>query len=73
MVGAGGEEHALSPVHLAVRKCLPWLQINLLTALLAAAVVGVFTDTIARVTALAVLLPVVTGQSGNTESRARSP
>lgn len=70
MVGASEDEHALSPVGFAVRKRLPWLQVNLLTAFLAAAVVGLFEDTIARVTALAVLLPVVAGQSGNTGSQA---
>lgn len=70
MVGASEDEQALSPVGFAVRKRLPWLQINLLTAFLAATVVGVFEDTIARVTALAVLLPVVAGQSGNTGSQA---
>lgn len=70
MVGAGDEERALSPIGFAVRKRLPWLQINLLTAFLASAVVGVFEETIARVTALAVLLPVVAGQSGNTGSQA---
>ncbi|MXZ71961.1 MAG: CBS domain-containing protein [Acidobacteria bacterium] len=70
MVGAGGEEQALSPVGLAVRKRLPWLQINLATAFLAASVVGLFEATIAQVTALAVLLPVVAGQSGNAGSQA---
>ncbi|MDJ0853145.1 MAG: magnesium transporter [Myxococcota bacterium] len=70
MVGAGAEERALSPAHYAVRKRLPWLQVNLLTAFLAAAVVGLFEDTIARFTALAVLLPVVAGQSGNTGAQA---
>ncbi len=70
MVGAGEGERALSPVGFAVRKRLPWLQINLLTAFLAAAVVGLFEETIAQVTALAVLLPVVAGQSGNTGSQA---
>lgn len=70
MVGAGKEERALSSVSFAVRKRLPWLQINLATAFLAAAVVGLFEDTIARFTALAVLLPVVAGQSGNTGSQA---
>jgi magnesium transporter len=59
-----------SPVSFAVRKRLPWLQVNLVTAFLAAAVVGLFEDTIARVTALAVLLPVVAGQSGNTGAQA---
>ena len=51
-------------------KRLPWLNINLLTAFLAAGVVGAFEDTIASVTALAVLLPVVAGQSGNTGAQA---
>jgi magnesium transporter len=54
----------------AVKKRLPWLNINLLTAFLAAAVVGLFESTIAQFTALAVLLPVVAGQSGNTGAQA---
>ena len=70
MVGASKEERALSKVTFAVRKRLPWLQVNLATAFLAAAVVGIFEDTIARFTALAVLLPVVAGQSGNTGAQA---
>jgi magnesium transporter len=70
MVGASRAERALSPVPFAVRKRLPWLQINLLTAFLASFVVGLFEDTIARFTALAVLLPVVAGQSGNTGAQA---
>jgi len=70
MVGASKEERALSSPLLAVRKRLPWLNINLLTAFLAAAVVGIFENTIAEVTALAVLLPVVAGQSGNTGAQA---
>ncbi len=70
MVGAGKDERALSPALFAVRKRLPWLEINLLTAFLAAAVVGIFESTIARFTALAVLLPVVAGQSGNTGAQA---
>ena len=70
MVGASKDERALSPPWFAVRKRLPWLQINLLTAFLAAFVVGLFEDTIAKFTALAVLLPVVAGQSGNTGAQA---
>jgi magnesium transporter len=70
MVGASRDERALSPVSFAVRKRLPWLQVNLGTAFLAAAVVGLFESTIARFTALAVLLPVVAGQSGNTGAQA---
>lgn len=70
MVGVSREERALSSSRFAVRKRLPWLQINLVTAFLAAAVVGLFEGTIARFTALAVLLPVVAGQSGNTGAQA---
>ena len=70
MVGASKDERALSTAMFAVRKRLPWLQVNLLTAFLAAAVVGLFEDTIARFTALAVLLPVVAGQSGNAGAQA---
>ena len=70
MVGASREERALSNVTFAIRKRLPWLEINLGTAFLAAAVVGIFEETIARNTALAVLLPVVAGQSGNTGAQA---
>ncbi len=70
MVGVSKDERALSPAGFAVVKRLPWLQINLLTAFLAAAVVGLFEDTIARFTALAVLLPVVAGQSGNAGAQA---
>jgi len=70
MVGASRDERALSSPLFAMRKRLPWLNINLVTAFLAAAVVGLFEDTIARFTALAVLLPVVAGQSGNTGAQA---
>jgi len=66
MVGASRDERALSPVWFSVRKRLGWLQVNLVTAFLAAFVVGMFEDVIAKFTALAILLPVVAGQSGNT-------
>lgn len=70
MFGASEQERALSTPLFAVKKRLPWLQVNLLTAFLAASVVGLFEATIAQVTALAVLLPVVAGQSGNTGAQA---
>ena len=70
MVGASREERVLSGVGFSVSRRLPWLVINLATAFLAAAVVGLFEGTIARFTALAVLLPVVAGQSGNAGAQA---
>ena len=70
MVGVSKDERATSTVPFAVRKRLPWLEINLVTAFVAAGVVGLFESTIAQYTALAVLLPIVAGQSGNTGAQA---
>jgi magnesium transporter len=65
MVGLSGEERALTPWNVSVRRRLPWLYINLGTAFLAAAMVGLFESTIAQWTALVVFLPIVAGQGGN--------
>jgi magnesium transporter len=46
------------------------LQLNLLTAFVAAAVVGVFQDTLDQMVVLSVFLPVLAGQSGNTGCQA---
>ncbi len=70
MVGVSKDERATSNSGLAIRKRLPWMQVNLLTAFAAAAVVGIFEGTIAQITALAVLLPIVAGQSGNAGAQA---
>jgi len=70
MVGVSKDERALSKVSFAIHQRLPWLEINLATAFLAAFVVGQFEDTIARFTALAVLMPVVAGQTGNSGMQA---
>jgi magnesium transporter len=70
MVGVSRDERALSSGWFAVKKRLPWLHINLLTAFLASAVVGAFESTIAQFTALAVLLPIAAGQAGNTGAQA---
>ncbi len=70
MVGVSKEERLVTPVREAFIKRHPWLQVNLLTAFAAAFVVGLFEDTIAQIVALAVFLPVLAGQSGNTGSQA---
>jgi len=70
MVGVSKDEKALSSSLFAVKKRMPWLQINLLTAFAAAAVVGAFESIIAQFTALAILLPVAAGQSGNAGAQA---
>lgn len=65
MVGAGGDERAFSPIFQSLKTRLPWLHVNLATAFLAAAVVSLFEGVIAKITVLAVYLPVVAGQGGN--------
>jgi len=70
MVGLDREERVHTPIRESFRMRHPWLQVNLLTAFLAAFVVSMFEDTIARVVALAAFLPVLAGQSGNTGSQA---
>lgn len=65
MVGVGGDEKTFSPISLALKKRLLWLTINLGTAFLAASVVAMFEGIIAKLTILAVFLPVIAGQGGN--------
>lgn len=70
MVGVEKEERLSTPWPRSLRFRHPWLQLNLLTAFVAAGVVGVFEGTIDRIVVLAVFLPVLAGQSGNTGSQA---
>ena len=65
MFGAGGEEKVFSSILFSLKKRLPWLHVNLATAFMAAAVVALFEGIIAKLTILAVFLPVVAGQGGN--------
>jgi magnesium transporter len=70
MVGVEKEERLSTPWPRSLRFRHPWLQLNLLTAFVAAAVVGFFQGTIDRLVVLAVFLPVLAGQSGNTGCQA---
>jgi magnesium transporter len=70
MVGVDKEERLSTPWPRSLKFRHPWLQLNLLTAFTAAAVVGYFQDTIDQIVVLAVFLPVLAGQSGNTGCQA---
>ncbi|HUQ24273.1 MAG TPA: magnesium transporter [Burkholderiales bacterium] len=70
MVAIDKEERLTTHWARSLKLRHPWLQINLLTAFLAAAVVGYFQDTIDRLVILALFLPVLAGQSGNTGCQA---
>src|SRR6266403_1637176 len=66
MVGVEREERLTTPWLRSLKFRHPWLQVNLFCGLLAALVVGCFQETIDRVIALAVFLPVLIGQAANT-------
>jgi len=70
MVGVEKEERISTPMLGSFKFRHPWLQLNLLTAFLAGAVVALFQGTIDRLVILAAFLPVLAGQSGNTGCQA---
>jgi len=65
MVGLESEDKVFTSPLSSVKKRLPWLTLNLFTALLVSTVVGVFEQTIAQLSFLAVLMPIVAGLGGN--------
>jgi magnesium transporter len=70
LVGVEKEERVATPWPRALKFRHPWLQLNLLTAFVAAAVVGFFQHTINEIVLLAVFLPVLSGQCSNTGCQA---
>jgi len=70
MVGVEKEERLATPLNTSFKFRHPWLQINLATAFVAGAVVAIFQDTVDRLVILALFLPVLAGQSGNTGCQA---
>ena len=63
--GVNKEERVDSTLKESFQSRIPWLIINLFTAVLAAATVSMFEDTISKVVALATVMPIVTGMGGN--------
>lgn len=66
MVGVEKEERAATPWPSSLKFRHPWLQLNLFTAFIAAATVGLFQDTVNRIVLLAIFIPVLSGQCSNT-------
>jgi magnesium transporter len=69
MVGITGEERVFGPARDSVLKRLPWLAINMGTLFIAITVVDIFESVIASLVALAVFLPLVSGEGGNAGSQ----
>ncbi len=65
MAGLREEEDFFSSVWASVQNRWAWLAINLVTALIASRVIGLFEGSIGKVVALAALMPIVAGIGGN--------
>ena len=70
MVGAGQDETADTPWRDSVKMRLPWLLVNMINSALAAGVVYLFEGSIAHMAILAVFMPMVANQAGNTGQQA---
>ena len=64
MAGLNEEEDMFAPVMTSARRRAVWLGVNLLTALLASWVIGLFEATIQQFVALAILMPIVASMGG---------
>src|SRR6187397_677064 len=65
LAGVAGDERAFTPAAESLRKRLPWLAVNLVTAFLAAGVVALFEKQIDLFPVLAIFMPIVAGMGGN--------
>jgi len=65
MIGLSGEEMLDTPWRVSFFNRLPWLYVNLATAILAGWVVSLFEPTIAKYAVLAAFLPIIASQGGN--------
>ncbi len=64
MAGLDEDEDTFAPIRQAAKGRAVWLGINLITAFVASAVIGIFEDTLQQVVALAVLMPIVASMGG---------
>lgn len=65
LAGVSRDDGVLTPPRESLQRRLPWLMVNLITAFIAASVVGMFQQTINEFVLLAVFMPVVAGMGGN--------
>jgi len=70
MFGAGAEERLSSAWHFSFRKRVWWLLVNLGTAFLAGAVIGMFEGIIEKLAILAIYMPIIAGMGGNASAQA---
>jgi len=64
LAGLDEEEDTFAPVMRTTPRRAIWLGVNLLTAIIASAVINIFQDTLDKVVALAILMPIVASMGG---------
>lgn len=69
---SGGEEYPLTPARFSIRRRLPWMAANILFNLIAVSAIALFESTLARVVALAVIMPIISDMGGNVGLQALS-
>lgn len=65
LANLGEEERVLTPVLVSTKRRVPWLLLNLATAMLAALTVSLFEETISKYVLLAAMMPIIAGMGGN--------
>ncbi len=65
LAGVHADAHISDPVWLSARRRMPWLAVNMCTALIAASVVALFKGTLQELVILAAFMPVIAGMGGN--------
>jgi magnesium transporter len=65
LAGVNEESSIADRVSETVKRRLPWLAVNLGTAILASVVIGMFDEALAQIVALAILMPIVASMGGN--------
>lgn len=70
--GVDENEDLFSPALVIARHRMPWLIVNLGTAIMAAAVIALFENSIAKLTTLAVLMPIVASMGGNATTQTQT-
>ncbi|MEA3249699.1 MAG: magnesium transporter [Patescibacteria group bacterium] len=65
LAGVHEDANISDPIWLSARRRIPWLAVNMVTALLAASVIGLFRGTIEQIVILAAFMPIIAGMGGN--------
>lgn len=65
MAGIDKAEKVDGSVTASIKSRLPWLVVNLITALLASTVIAMFSETISKIVALSAVMTIISGMGGN--------